>query len=309
MMAFPSFYDPQKVGVLYVPRTGEAVDAGRSAGITPAEHDRERVLLLLVDEQVDFVHADGALSVPGAVEDTRRLIEWLFGSLPHITHIVASLDTHYPLQIFFPTWWADAEGRHPAPFTLITASDVERGRWRPLVEPEWSAHYVHRLEEQARKTLTIWPFHTMFGTPGHAITPALYEAITYHAAARRTETLFVAKGSIPRTEHYSILEPEVKVPDEPGGMLNMDLITLIAGYDRVFIAGQAKSHCVLETIHSLVAHFSTHDPAQIGKWHVLTDCMSSVAHPQVDFEALAAEQLRRFEAQGVHLVTSDQNIG
>ncbi len=307
-MTFPPFYDAAKVGTLYVPRTGAASEAGLQAGMRPAEEDGRRTLLILVDEQVDFIHTDGALCVPGAVDDTRRLIEWLFRNLGKVTHIAASLDTHYPVQIFFPTWWVDAEGRHPAPFTLITAQDVDAGRWRPVFEVEWSKQYVHRLEEQAKKVLTIWPYHTLMGTPGHAITPALYEAIAYHAAARSTEPTFLAKGSIRKTEHYSILEPEVKVPEERGGTLNEDFIGMVAAYDRVYIAGQAKSHCVLETLASLVKAFSQRDPAQIGKWYVLTDCMSSVVHPEVDFEAIAAERFKEFAQQGVHLVTSEEEV-
>ncbi|GAB4482475.1 MAG: hypothetical protein Kow00124_31320 [Anaerolineae bacterium] len=307
-MRFPSFYNPQKVGTLYVPDTAGAIQAGREAGARPASADTTRTLLLLVDAQVDFIHEDGALSVPGAVADTRRTIEWLFANLEHVTTIAASLDSHIPMQIFYPTWWADAEGRHPAPFTLITARDVEQGVWRPLVEPEWSRGYVRALEEQARKVLTIWPYHTMMGTPGHAITPALYEAIAFHAAARGEQPRFLAKGMIPRTEHYSILEPEVKVPEEPLGVLNTDFLNMVAGYDRVYIAGQAKSHCVLETVNSLIRYFGQTDPAVIRRWHVLSDCMSSVAHPQIDFEALANEQYTRFEAQGLQIVRSTDPI-
>ncbi len=307
-MTFPSFYDPQKVGTLYVPDTAGAIQAGREAGARPASADTIRTLLLLVDAQVDFIHEDGTLSVPGAVADTRRTIEWLFANLEHVTTIAASLDSHIPVQIFYPTWWADAEGRHPAPFTLITAGEVEQGVWQPLVEPEWSRGYVRALEEQARKVLTIWPYHTMMGTPGHAITPALYEAIAYHAAARSEQPRFLAKGMIPRTEHYSILEPEVKVPEEPLGVLNTDFLKMVAGYDRVYIAGQAKSHCVLETVNSLIRYFGQTDPAFIRRWHVLSDCMSSVAHPQIDFETLANEQYARFEAQGLQIVRSTDPI-
>ncbi len=309
MMSFPSFYDPLRVGQLYAPDTAAAIREGQLAGAKPAVEDTRRVLLLLVDPQVDFIHADGALSVPGAVEDTRRTIEWLFGHLEQVTTIAASLDTHVPMQIFYPPWWVNEKGEHPAPFTLISAAEVDRGVWRPVTEVEWSKEYVRRLEADARKTLTIWPYHTMLGTPGHAITPALYEAIAYHAAARQTEPVFLSKGSIPHTEHYSILEPEVKVVDEPGGSLNVEFMNLIGSYDLVYVAGQAKSHCVLETVGSLVRHYGQHNPAVIGRWRVLSDCTSSVVHPAVDFEALAREAFARFETQGLRMVTTRDGIG
>lgn len=307
-MSFPGFYDPARVGTYYEPRTIAAVAAGQDTQARPARDDSPRVLLLLVDPQVDFIHGDGSLAVPGAVDDTHRTIEWLFRNLEHVTSIVASLDTHTPLQIFYPTWWVNSQGEHPAPFTPVTAEQVESGVWNPTVEPDWSISYVQQLEERAKKTLMIWPYHTMVGTPGHAITPALYEAIAFHAAARNSQPTFISKGSIPKTEHYSILEPEVKVPEVPLGGLNRPLVDLIATYDVVYMAGQAKSHCVLETVTSLVRYFGERRPEFIGKWRLLADCTSSVAHPDIDFDALADEQLSRFEKLGLQRVTSADPI-
>jgi nicotinamidase/pyrazinamidase len=307
-MTIPSFYDPERVGQLYMPDVAGAVAAGQSAGANPSTGDRARVLLVLVDTQVDFVHEDGALSVPGAVADTRRTIEWLFRNLGKVTDIVASLDSHIPFQIFYPGWWVNADGEHPGPYTLISAEDVAQRTWMPTVEEEWSASYVAELEEQAKKVLTIWPYHTMIGTPGHAITPALYEAITYHTSARSVEPDFYIKGSIPKTEHYSILEPEVKVEDEPLGVLNTDLLKRFATYDRIYIAGQAKSHCVLETVTSIVRYFEETREDLIGKLRLLGDCTSSVAHPEIDFEALASAELANFQQQGLQIVESTDPV-
>jgi nicotinamidase-related amidase len=274
MVAAPGFYDPAKVGTLYEPLTLEAVEAGKAQKVSPASQDSPQVLLLLVDPQVDFIHTAGSLGVPGAVDDTRRTIEWLFQNLDRVSAIIASLDTHLPLQIFYPSWWVSENGDHPTPFTPISAEEVERGIWAPTVEPDWSLKYVQQLEERAKKTLMIWPHHTMVGSPGHAITPALYEAIAFHAAARNSQPIFISKGSIPKTEHYSILEPEVKVPEVPLGGLNMPLIELIGTYDVVYMAGQAKSHCVLETITSLVRYYGERRPEFIAKWRLLADCSS-----------------------------------
>jgi len=309
MMNTPTFYSPEKVGTLYLPGIASATAAGRQANCSPAAEDDQKVLLLLVDPQVDFIHEDGALSVPGAVDDTRRTIEWLFANLGRVTTIAASLDTHTPIQIFYPGWWIDKEGNHPASYTLISAQDVRDGKWQPVFEEAWSIEYVDRLEKAAKKVLTIWPYHTMLGTPGHAISPALYEAIAYHSAARQTEPILFEKGSIPKTEHYSILEPEVKVDGEPLGTLNMDLINLIGSYDLVYMAGQAKSHCVLETADSLVTYYSNNRAELINRWRMLIDCTSSVVHPDIDFEAMAQAKLAEYEALGLKLVTSGQPIG
>ena len=308
MNTYPSFYNPDRVGTLAPPDTPAAIAAGLAAGLPPAESDARRVILLLVDPQVDFIHPDGALSVPGAVEDTRRTVAWIYRHAAEITTISASLDSHLPTQIFFATWWRDPSGQHPAPFTAISAADVEAGRWQPIYEPTWSREYVRALETSAKKLLMIWPYHTLIGTPGHAITPALYEAIAYHSAARRAQPRFVPKGSLPKTEHYSLLEPEVKVPDHPEGGLNTAFLATLASYDLVYVAGQAKSHCVLETLASVTrAHQDR--PDEIAKWRVLTDCMSSVAHPEIDFDVLAESTLADYAARGLRLVRSTDPIG
>ncbi len=306
-MEFPQFYNPNRVGQLFIPNTAQAVDAGVNANVSPASEDKVRIALLLVDVQVDFVHEDGALSVPGAVDDTRRTVEWIYRHVNQITTIAASLDSHIPLQIFFPTWWVDEDGNHPAPFTPISVQDVQSGKWRPLYEEAWSREYVERLEEQAKKLLMIWPYHTLIGTPGHALTPALYEAIAFHAAARRTQPQFLTKGTLPKTEHYSILEPEVKVEGNPMGVLNVEFLNMLKSHDVIYVAGQAKSHCVLETVASLVRHMGEGDGA-LSRIHLLTDCMSSVVHPEIDFEAIANETFARFAEHGVQLVTSTDPI-
>lgn len=307
-MAEPNFYDPSRVGEQYIPNTAAAIQAGRALDVPESEHDDPQIVLLLVDAQVDFIHPEGALSVPGAVDDTRRTIEWIFEHVDRISAVKASLDSHVPLQVFYPTWWVNEAGEHPDPNTLITVDDVEEGRWRPVYEPEWSLEYVHRLQEEAKKDLMIWPYHTMIGTPGHTMMPALYEAVMYQTAARGSQPSFLQKGTIAKTEYYSLLEPEVKVPDDPRGRFNQDFMDELLKYDLLYIAGQAKSHCVLETIASVMSRYGEH-PEVVGKLRLLEDCTSSVAHPEIDFETMATETYAQFEEHGLQRVTAGDPIG
>lgn len=307
---FPSFYEPARVGTLYVPRAAEVMAAGRADFVEPASDDQLRVILLLVDTQVDFVHTDGALSVPGAVNDTRRTIDFILTNTlnQRLTAIAASLDTHIPIQIFSPSWWEDFKGNEPPPFTAITAADVDSRTWRPRFERKWSHEYVHKLETQARKPLMIWPYHTLEGTVGRSLTPALYEAIAYHTIARLSQPTFLVKGTIAKTEHYSILEPEIKVPDHPLGGLNTAFLDMLATYHLIYIAGQAKSHCVLETAESVMRYFAS-QPEVIARIRFMMDCMSSVSHPDIDFEAIAAARFAEFARQGASLVRSTDPVG
>lgn len=302
-MAYPNFYKPEKVGTLYIPDTNAAVTAAQSIVGKAAVEDKKRIALLLIDAQVDFIHEDGALSVPGAVDDTKRTIEWIFDKLPQISKIYASLDSHIPIQIFSPAWWRDTDGKHPQPFTLISNEDIKSGKWKAIYQPEWSVEYTERLEEYAKKQLMIWPYHTLIGTPGYAITPALYEALAYHSTARQTSPHFIVKGTIPQTENYSIFEPEVKVDSDPNGGLNTALLDELAGYEQIYVAGQAKSHCVLESVTSMMRYFDG-KPEIISKIHVLEDAMSSVVSPGIDFEAMAQETLSKFAKNGLNITAT-----
>jgi nicotinamidase-related amidase len=306
-MDFPGFYQPDRVGQLVVPDVNTAFKTGHATGASPASLAQVKTILLLVDMQVDFVHIDGALSVPGAVDDTRRVIEWIFRNFLRITAIAASLDSHVPMSIFFPTWWSGEDGQHPQPHTVIRSEDVKAGRWKPIYQPDWSIHYCETLEELAKKELMVWPFHTLIGTPGHALTPALYEAIAFHSAARQAQPIFLQKGTIPQTEYYSMLEPEVKVADHEMGELNTSFLNMLASYDRIYVAGEAKSHCVLETVASIMRYFER-QPRILRKFYILEDCMSSVAHPTIDFEVLARQAFARFADMGLQLVKSSDPV-
>ncbi len=309
-LPLPTHYDPRRVGTLYAPDVAQATIAGQRAKLTPASKDQEKIALVLIDAQIDFIHAPptGTLTVPGAIDDTRRTTEFLYKHAARITSVIASLDSHLTFQIFYPTWWVDKNGDHPAPFTLIGPDDLRNGAYQPVLDPAWSVDYVEKLGASDKKALCVWPYHTMIGSVGHALDPALFEAIMFHSAARRVQPSFLAKGSIPQTEHYSVLEPEVKYAKHPQGGLNTGLLDALAKNDLVYVAGQAKSHCVLETLRSMVTYFEN-EPAVLGKIRILHDCTSSVAHPTIDFDGIAETELARFARKGLKIVTSLDPLG
>ncbi len=307
MTPFPAFYDPSRIGTLFYPDTAAIARAADEAGLAPAAADAPRVHLLIVDMQVDFCHEQGSLFVPGAGGDLRRTIEFLYRHAAALSRITCSLDSHLPNQIFSPAWWADAAGEHPAPFTVISAEDVKRERWQPLLEPQWSRAYVVELERQAKKQLIIWPYHTLLGSVGRVLDPELWSAVAWHALARQVAPGWLLKGSEPRTEHYSIIQPEIPVPGSPQGGKNQALLDELAAADFVVIAGEASSHCVLETVEDLVAEFGG-QPGKLETMFLLQDCTSPVAHPQIDFGALAQARFAEFARQGLRLVKSTDDL-
>lgn len=320
----PTWFDPsefQPGNLLRYTRTDMAArtgtDYGLSHGIPSAKDDQFRIKLVLVDMQLDFIDpASEALAIGNAatnwwpaIDDTRRVTEWIFKYAPFISQIDYSLDTHLPIQIFTLLWWImrDQNGgaRMPDPFTMINSGNFA-SQYLPLYEADWSAEYIDELATIAKKELMLWPFHTLSGTPGHSLVPATHEAISWWSGMRRSNPTILSKGTVPKVEHYSILEPEVKIAGNNEAQLNLRFFDDISGYDAIYVAGQAKSHCVLETCESIVRYLSG-NPAlrhMLSRVHILMDGMSSVYHPAVDFEALCAPRYEYFRSLGVNLVTT-----
>jgi len=296
------------LGKNYEPDLAKYEALGKKAGLKPASSDKFRRILLLVDPQRDFVHTDGALSVPGAIGDVQRIIEYIYRNAENITSIAASLDTHVRMSIFHPMWWKNMEtGLNPDPFTPITLADIIAGKWLAVNEPKWSIHYVDQLEKAAKKNLMIWPYHCLVGTDGQKLVPALAEAIAWHAAARSTKPVFITKGTDPRVEHYGIFGAEVPDPKNAASLLNVTALDMVASFDEIDEAGEAFSHCVNETMKQELRYFSS-QPDVIKKIHFMLDCTSSVAHPTIDFQALAMAELKDMEKQGVVVVKSTDPI-
>ena len=135
----PPFFDPAKVGeiwpVPYQQRATEAKAWAATHGIAPASADSRRLCLLLIDVQNTFCLPGfelfvGGRSGQGAVDDNRRLGEFIYRNLGQITSITATLDTHQTMQVFHPYFWVDADGNNPPPMTLIHYDDVVQGKWR-----------------------------------------------------------------------------------------------------------------------------------------------------------------------------------
>jgi nicotinamidase-related amidase len=326
LLPLPPHFDPDRVGevwpVDYEDRAREAQEWATSHGLTASSQDSSRICLLAVDVQNTFCIPGFALFVGGrsgvgAVDDNRRLVEFVYRNLGAITQILPSLDTHRAMQVFHAIWLIDENGNHPEPYTLISAEDVELGRYRvnPAVADALGldrdyterhlAFYTRRLAEGGKYDLTIWPYHAMLGSIGHALVSSVEEAIFFHTIARYSQPEFQVKGDNPLTEHYSILGPEVtEGPDGVQlGAKNQALINKLMTFDAVIVAGQAKSHCLAWTVDDLLEHDEMHVLAE--RVYLLEDCTSPIVVPGVvDYTDEADAAFDRFVAAGMHVVRS-----
>jgi len=319
-MPLPSFYEPSQVGQLYLEEAAVVAEAAKkykeAHGIRDASEDSIKIAGFGIDCQVGFCVPGASLFVPGAVEDTQRTISWMYRNINKITNLFFSLDTHSVHQIFHPSWWVDQEGNHPAPLTPISKDDVKTGRWRTVQHQEASLEYVERLEQQGKYVLTIWPYHTLLGGLSHALVPSLMEAAMFHALVRGEETRFELKGREPLTENYSVLSPEVEeLGGKRVGAFNQNFYDVLMAYDRVYVFGQAKSHCVLSTLDDLLTKIQSESPDLVGKIWILEDAMSPVPAPPLEplpdalnFPAIADRAMERFASAGMHIVKTTDDI-
>jgi len=253
--------------------------------------------LLLIDPQNDFCEPEGALTVPGAVDDCIRLSAMIKRLDPQLTSIHVTMDTHHFFHIAHPVFWVDREGKHPEPYTILNLDSILSGEYRPSAPQfqHYAEEYVATLEKTGKYNLCIWPPHCLIGTWGHNVYASLSDALVdWESKIPGRVVDYTYKGSNVRTEHYSAIRAEVSDASDPNSRTNFALIERLKGSDNIAIAGEALSHCVANTVRDLV----TCIPA--NKMIILTDACSNVP----GFEKLGSSFMEEVEKIGVRFMTS-----
>lgn len=324
----PPHYDADKVSevwrVHYQERFQDALEWADAREIEPASTDDFRICLILIDVQNTFCIPNFELFVAGrsgsgAVDDNRRLCEFIYRNMHLLSEISPTMDTHKAMQIFHSIFLVDEEGNHPNPYSIINVDDIEAGHWRVNpellpslgIDPDYAVdhlkYYARTLANRGKYDLTIWPYHAMLGGIGHALVSSVEEAIFFHSIARNSQPDFQIKGDTPLTEHYSALRPEV-LEDKSGmeiGARNEKFIKKIENFDMLIITGQAKSHCVAFTISDFLAEIQALDETLSSKVYLLEDCTSPVViEGIVDYTEQADAEFQRFSSAGMHIVNT-----
>ena len=328
LLPIPEFFDTDQVGsvwrIPYEARALQARDWAHLHKLEPASVSTTRTWLMLIDVQNTFCIPEfelyvGGRSRRGAVDDNTRLTQFIYRNLADITHITATMDTHKTMQVFHAIFFVDQNGNHPAPYTDIHSADLKNGTWtfNPALAPQFGIapaygqqmmlHYAEALEKKGKYALTIWPYHAMLGGIGHALVSSVEEALFFHSIARNTQYEIEIKGDKPFTENYSVVGPEVLTGPmgETLGTHNTKFIEQLQQFDRLIIAGQAKSHCVAWTVQDLLNDINAIDPALAKKVYLLDDCSSPVVVPGVvDHTDAADTAYAKFAEAGMKVVKS-----
>ncbi len=232
---------------------------------------RTQNAFLIIDAQYDFCSPHGALYVPGAEKDMERLKNIILHNLDKVDHICVTLDSHPVNDISHPAFWQDKDGNFPPAFTQITLKDVNEGKWSPRFYPKESIKYLADLEAQGEFPHLIWPEHCLIGSKGASLDEQLMEALK--AWTRKGKYYqAVTKGTYPLTEHFGIFMAQIPIADRPETQLNQSLIKTLENYQNVYLAGEAKSHCVATSLKQAIKYA----PNLANKITVITDCMSDV---------------------------------
>jgi len=259
----------------------------------------QKTHLLVIDPQRDFCNPDGALFVPGADADMKRLAIMVGRVKDKLEAIHVTLDSHHLVDIAHPIFWKDADGKAPDPFTIITASDVEAGVWRTsdIRCQKRALDYVKDLETNNRYPLCIWPPHCLIGSEGATVTTELFDAILEWESKFELAN-FVTKGSNPWTEHYSAVKADVPDPSDVTTQLNTGLIKTLEEADIILVAGEAGSHCLSNSVRDICNSFS--DDSYVGKLVLLEDATSPVS----GFESLQEDFIKEMTGRGMKLSTT-----
>jgi nicotinamidase-related amidase len=182
MLPIPSFFDPKHAADWgYRPDAAQLASAATAwraqHKIKPSAADETRVHLLLIDVQKDFCFPEGTLYVAGrsgrgAIDDSRRIAEFVYRNAGALTDITTTLDTHLAYQIFFPSFWLDKADQPLTPFRTITSDEISAGEVRPNpAMAKWLCggnytwlckqvlYYCKELERAGKYQLYLWPPH------------------------------------------------------------------------------------------------------------------------------------------------------
>jgi len=251
----------------------------------------------------------GALYVDGAYDDMKRLAKFIELVGPSLNDIHVTLDTHHLVDIAHPIFWVNSNGNHPPYFTIISVDDVSNGTWRtfnPSMQTR-ALDYVKQLASNGRYPLCIWPPHCLIGTWGHNVVEPLNTAL-----GRWEESFalvdYVTKGSNYWTEHYSAIKADVPDPTDTSTDLNEPFIVTLQEADIILFAGEARSHCLANTVFDIADEFDKDNNQLIKKIHLLTDTTSDVADlpGTTMFKDMGEQFVADMVKRGMQLTTTEE---
>jgi len=111
---------------------------------------------------------------------------------------------------------------------------------------------------------------------------------------------YVTKGSNILTEHYSAVQADVPDASDVSTQINTRLIQTLESADQILIAGEARTHCLANTVRDIANNFG--DDSFVSKLVLLTDASSDIP----GFETHAQAFMKEMTTRGMQLTTTTE---
>ena len=245
-------------------------------------------VLICVDFQNDFLEG-GNFEVKGGLKDVQNTINFINNH--KIDKIICSLDMHVKNQIFFSSYWIDKNGKHPDPFTIISNHDIKDEKWLPVNKNKaYALEYTNKIEENGQRQLCIWPYHCLIGSKGAALENNLFNCIF-----ENFDYDMIEKGQDLDSEMYGFIKPEYSRKD----LTNYKVLEKLKEYDNVFVAGEAASHCVLDSVKQIAEYYKDNQDF-LKKITILKDCTSVIS----GYEEITNTEFEKLKLLGIKIIES-----
>jgi len=144
----------------------------------------------------------------------------------------------------------------------------------------------------------------LIGSWGYGVVPELFESfIKWEEDFALID--YVTKGSNFWTEHYSAVQADVPDPEDPSTQLNTGLIETLQTSDIILLAGEARSHCLANTVRDIADNFGEEN---IKKMVLLQDATSDVPDPPgtTMFTDIGEQFVSDMMARGMQVSTTEE---
>jgi nicotinamidase-related amidase len=111
---------------------------------------------------------------------------------------------------------------------------------------------------------------------------------------------YVTKGSNILTEHYSAVQADVPDAADASTQINTRLIQTLENADLVLIAGEARTHCLANTVRDIANNFG--DNSFVSKLVLLADASSDIP----GFETHAQTFMNEMVGRGMQVSTTTE---
>jgi len=246
---------------------------------TPTYEETGENCLLIIDPQVDFMEA-GNLPVTGAVHDMTKLSSFIDKNIDKISSICVTLDTHSLFHIGNAFAY---KGEDVSNYTTEYDPHKHHPKQGSKVEglEEHIVSYAKNLEKQGKKHI-LWPLHSQLGTPGHAVYSILNDELKKWSNKSLTDVRYIIKGCDARYENFSVFRSagvdknNYSNKNKEAYKFNNDLAKHLYKFSNLYIAGEARTHCVMDSTFDYVNWVKKSGNPKNQQIFILWDCMSDI---------------------------------